>query len=180
MATIASSPNAMEISTSSEPAKQRQTSSTKQQATNEPQAIAAKLCQMFKSLIPAITLPDHAPVNGRGIATNPAKIISFFSVEVCSEIAVSLPEKCSCAKPVRKRFFNFLTINIIGIAGIMLPTNAHKNAITGESGSTKISLSANGIATLHSSPGMSETNITASHSQLEKAEANDVSMISPF
>lgn len=65
-----------------------------------------------------------------------------------------------------------------GTTGIMLPKNEQMSAQSGGSGEIRTLLSANGIETRHSSPGMSETNITASHSQPENAEANDVSMIS--
>lgn len=59
-----------------------------EQAIALPMLIAKKHCQIFKEVNPAMILPDHTPVIGKGIATNVDNKTIFFNVDVLLEICV--------------------------------------------------------------------------------------------
>ena len=142
--------------------------------TIDPRAIEVQLSNILRLLSPAIKLPDHTPVRGRGIATKPNSKKHFlnelFAVFTFRSFVRYLPSikrvVLSCKNPVVLRPVN-LAVKKTRKKGRIDPKKENKNELYG----VKIGLfkeRAKGIATLPSSPGIIATITTASHRNSDK------------
>ncbi len=137
----------------------------------EPMQIDKNDCQSFKLEKPAIKLPVHTPVKGRGIATKPPnknifliEVFFLFIFSISLLLNFNLLIILSYKKPL-DRFFTALHKTITGKQGIIEPTNVHRKAtITGISSIPKFErLRANGKAILPSKEGIIAIRIIAIH-----------------
>ena len=128
-----------------------------------------------KFVKPPIKLPDHTPVNGKGIATNKQRFKEAFFIfdecllfETCDILLFGIFLYFSKINPV-DFFLTNLQRKSIGRHGAIHPRYELKKAMEWEiSGWFKLSVIANGMAILPSIPGIIAIKKIASHKQFSK------------
>lgn len=136
--------------------KNKQTIKIIEQAIALPVQIPMKLCQTFKDVKPAIMLPDHTPVIGKGTATKVVNKKIFLNVDVPADILLIFFLNRFFEMSVKYLFLNFFVRSMTGTHGIIEPKKAETNAHKGVkvfSASNCVD-NAKGIAILPSNPGI--------------------------